>query len=154
MFTFTPKSEKELQSMNLIDVGQYPFEVLAAHDKDEKGQPLISKKGNSMIKLKLKVWDINGNERVIYDYLVAMDNMIYKIKHFCDSVGLTVQYEQGRFSAHDCLGKSGTLDIVIQKDKTGQYADKNAVKDYVVTVNSKTAQVNNEVPFDDDDVPF
>jgi len=138
----TKKTDQELQEMSLIEPGQYPFEVIEAEDR-------ISKSGNEMIWLKLKIWDSLGRERFIFDYL--LDSMAHKVKHFCDITNMQDKYENENLLATDCLGKSGHLDLIIQKDKTGQYADRNSVRDYVV---KKSVEKVIETPFVDDDIPF
>lgn len=119
---FTPKSEKELKEANLIEPGIYDFEVMTAINKK-------SKSGDDMIELRLKVWDKDGKERTIFDFLT--EKMLHKVKHFSDVAKLSDKYESGNLDAFDCIGKSGKAKIGIQKDKTGEYPDKNTVKDYV-----------------------
>lgn len=140
---FQPKTEKELAAMNLIQPGIYDFEVWNANDK-------TSKSGNEMIELKLKIWDHSGQERIIFDYLLEV--MAFKLKHFADTTGLSKKYEEGIISALDCIGKCGKLDLIIQKDKSGQYADKNTVKDYIVE--AKSTDTPGEDKIFDDEIPF
>lgn len=140
---FKPLSDKELQALNLIEAGTYDFEVLEAKDRQ-------SKSGNEMIELKLKIWDNNGHERFVYDYL--LESMSYKLKHFCECTGLLQKYEDGELRDVHCVGKSGKLDLIIQKDKTGQYGDKNSVKNYIVA--SAAQPVANHHPELNDDIPF
>lgn len=141
MFSFTPKTEEELNANNLLTPGIANFEVVQAMQK-------VSKSGNSMIEMKLRIWDRNGKEKIIHDYLVDIPSMSYKIKHFCDSTEMSDKYEQGCFSDVDCIGKTGKLKIIISKDKTGGYPDKNSVADYLTTESKK------EDAFHDDDIPF
>lgn len=142
---FTPKTDKELAEQNLLPEGVYDFEVMDA--KDQR-----SKAGNEMIAIKLRLWASDGSERHVYDYL--MESMAFKLKHFADVSGLSTQYAAGRLSAQDCLNGSGKLKLIIKKDKTGQYADQNAVKDYVTEKKEiAPAPSNNEAPVEDD-VPF
>lgn len=119
---FNVKSDEELAVMNLVPDGQYQFEVIKAEDTQ-------SKSGNDMIKLQLKVWDLEGREHTIFDYL--LEAMPKKLKHFAKHLGLIAKYESGELLADDCVGKCGTLDLVIQEDKTGKYPPRNSVADYV-----------------------
>lgn len=145
MFTFTPKTEQDFQTMNLLEPGEGNFEIMNAIQK-------VSENGNPMIELILKVWDKNGKERNIFDYLVNVPSMEHKIKRFCDCCGLEVQYQAGCFAAEDCIGKSGKLKIAITKDKSGQYPDKNTVAGYLV---GKGEIVSFNIPaLADDDLPF
>jgi hypothetical protein len=141
---FKPLSEEEIQMEGLIDPGQYSYQVIEA--TDEK-----SKSGNDMIKLKLRVWDANGKERLIFDYL--LEAMAFKLRHFCEGLGLLESYNSGTLSSASCEGKCGHLELMIQKDKTGQYAPKNAVKDYIVKDKSDSEAKVAE-GFIEDDLPF
>ncbi len=118
---FTPKTEEELALENLLPAGEYDFEVISAEDAR-------SSKGNDMIKLKLRIFH-DESERQVFDYL--MEAVHYKLKHFCDAADLAREYESGVLKASMCNGRAGRLRLAIEKDKTGQYSDKNAVKDYI-----------------------
>lgn len=122
--TFIPKKEEEL--IDLLAEGDGDFEVISAERTE-------SKNGNPMIKMSLKVWDKNGEHKFIYDYLMLTDKKysLRRIRHFCYSCGLGELYECGKINASDCVGKAGKLKIGIQKDKNGQYCDKNIVTDYI-----------------------
>lgn len=149
---FKPQSEQELQSMSLIDPGLYSFEVAEAQDK-------LSKKGSEMIELKLKVWDSNGVERVVFDYL--LEAMSYKLRHFAECAGILDKYEAGQLIAADCLNRRGKVELIIQEGKPkpegGYYDNKNSVKDYV-KIEGKTvnmAHASKESDFQDDlEIPF
>lgn len=143
-FTFTPKSDEEIMAQNLLQPGIGQYEVMSAILK-------MSKSGNPMIEMKIKVWDAAGSERIIYDYLINMPSMEFKIKHFCESCGLDEKYKDGRFTDMDCVQKSGRLRIGIQKDKSGNnYPDRNCVVDYIK--HDPTLMKKEE--FADDDLPF
>ena len=74
-----PLSQDELKQGDLMENGIYDFQVIKATEK-------ISKSGNEMIELQLKVWESNGRERFIFDYL--LEQLEYKIGHFemCRSI--------------------------------------------------------------------
>jgi len=150
---FTPKTEKEIIEANLWPEGEYSFQIARAIDS-------VSKNGNEMIKLTLNVYNNEGRSQIIYDYL--MEVMEFKLRHCAEACGLIKKYETGKLDAIDFEGKTGTVKIAIQKDKSGQYPDKNAVKDYVVESKLTTAQEkhtkdkgNAYVSDDlDDEIPF
>lgn len=142
---FAPKTEKEIAEANLLEPGVYDYEVVYAQDK-------VSKSGNDMIELKLRIFSDRG-ERLIHDYL--LEAIAYKLRHFCESAGILSQYEAGSLIAEDCLGKAGKLKLGIQRDKTGAYPDKNTVQDYEVDGASEPKPVRFEqVALKDDNVPF
>ena len=45
--------------------------------------------------------------------------------------GLGDSYDSGDLDAGMFVGKTGTLELIIQKDKSGKYPDKNSVQDYL-----------------------
>ena len=139
----TPRTEKEIAELNLIPPGVYDFEILDGMDK-------VSKAGSEMIELKLKVWDGNGAERIIFDYL--LDAMAFKLRHAAELCGLIDQYNAGRLNGHSFKGKTGKLKLGIQKDKNGVYADKNVVADYVTQKVVEAMASHKEAI--DDAIPF
>jgi hypothetical protein len=155
---FTPKTKEELQkeafeARGILPDGIYDFEVSTAEET-------VSKAGNAMLKIKLLIWDMNGHARVIYDYLLI--DMQYKIFNFCAAIKNSEAYDAGEVVAENLVGKSGKARIVTQKDKSGQYGDRNVVKEYVLPgAVSMSAQERKSSPDDsvrplsiDDEIPF
>lgn len=122
---FQPKTEEEIAVANLLIGGDYPFEVVNAEEQ-------TSKAGNDMVKLRLNVINAEDRGHTIFDYLVGTEGAAYKLRHFAESVGLLAEYERGEMTADQMVGRSGTCQVGIQKDKSGQYPDKNVIRDYVV----------------------
>jgi len=151
---FSPKTADEISTFSLLEKGVYNFRVTKAEDQ-------ISKSGNEMIKLTLQIWDKAGDSHFIFDYL--LEKAAYKLRHFAECCGLIDKYNLGAFSAGDCEGREGKVDIIVQpgqpKPDGGFYADKNAVKDYVVgdkvvsILGKRLPSVKIEEGFDDD-FPF
>jgi hypothetical protein len=139
---FTPKSEEEITSENLLPAGIYQFEIVEAKEQ-------VSKSQNEMIKLTLKVWDNDGGEHYVYDYL--LESIAYKLRHAAEVCNLLDKYESGHLSADDFINKSGSLKLDIKKDKTNQYPDQNSVSDYVVLRGGATqlpaTVLSDEIPF-------
>ncbi len=142
---FTPKNENELS--NLLPDGEYDFEVIDAQDKKSQ------KSGADMIMLKIAIWQGDRISCYLFDYL--LESVAFKLRHCCDACGLLDKYQSGSLDATQFIGRTGKAKIIIQKDKTGQYPDKNAIKDYCLRpmkpVNSQ--QQHNQQP-KDDDLPF
>lgn len=138
MMRYTPYTEAEIQSMNLIDEGEYPFEVIEIITVDKYGLPMRDKNGNDMVKLKLLLWDNQNRQRTLYTYLSGDGALAYKLRHFARSIGMIDHYEQGTFNIEQTIGKSGRAEIVIRKgnlklDGSGEmWPDKNDVKDFIV----------------------
>lgn len=151
---FTPKSEKQIAEEGLLPEGNYGFEVAKAEDK-------VSKSGNDMIEVNLRVFNTDGGFVFVRDFL--MEKIAYKLRHFAEAAGLLEKYESGEFTAADCEGRIGHVKIIIKKDPTGTYPDKNEVRDYVVgdttakadapKVNGHIADKAKQAPLDDS-IPF
>lgn len=146
---FTPKSEQEIQSENLLAPGIYDFEILKAEDTISKAS------GADMVKLQLHVFDADGQPRTVFDYL--LESVAYKLRHAAEVCDLLGDYERGQLAAEDFVGKTGKCKIAVQKDKSGQFPDRNGVSDYIVDAPRQSAAVHQRKPamaHMDDDIPF
>lgn len=121
---FQPMSENEIAESNLWPVGDYDFQVFDASDE-------ISKAGNPMVKLTVDVFNDEGDRKRVFDYLVASDTSMGKVLGFADAVGLREEYNRGELQTVDMVQRSGRCKLGIQKDKNGQYPDKNSVANYI-----------------------
>ena len=147
--TFKPKTEKEIAEAMLLPAGEYDFDVLEATDE-------TSSKGNAMIKLVLGIYVGERIGRKVTDYIVG--SMEAKLRHLCDCLGLLAEYQAGTLSADMCRGRNGRVKLTIQQDKTGQYPDKNAVRDYCLRaakpIAGEAAEVKSGNSDKPDDLPF
>jgi hypothetical protein len=153
MYTFTPMTEEEISSYNLMEKGIYDFEVIKSIRK-------VSKSGNPMAELQLNVWDKAGKQHTIFDYLVfsSIPLNIKKVKHFCDATGLAEKYKQGSIP-EELERFSGKVEIGVQdeqpKEGGGFYPKKNIVLDYIVIDKAEIKYestpadnfINDEIPF-------
>lgn len=109
-----------------------------------------------MIVLQLVVWGNDGKEHFVYDNLVGSKNMEWKTRRFCECVGLLKEYESKTFNENLCEGRSGKVQIIQQKGQPkeggGFHKDKNAVEDYIVTLELKEFKKTDFV--DDELLPF
>jgi hypothetical protein len=148
---FEPKSEAEVAAANLIPGGEYPFEVVSAEEQISKSS------GNDMIKLVVGVSTEDGGTRNIFDYLVGSEGSAYKVRGFAVATGHLDKYDNGELKADEMVGWSGWCRVGIQKDKTGQYPDKNVIRDYFAKANgaAPTAKPKGQAPaMVDEDIPF
>lgn len=137
----TPKTEEEVSTNKLCPEGDFQFEVVKATEK-------TSKSGNEMIEIVLKVWANDGEEYMVYDYL--MDKVAYKIKHFCEATNLSDKYNKGIVTDQDCEYKTGMVRIKHQKDNRDTSIMRHTVKDYLLSKGDKESD-----EFDGgDDIPF
>lgn len=157
----------EEQVSNLIPDGIYEFEVMEFHDTDQHNNPLMTKgnpekgtKPERMIMIKLKIWDHNGSERRITDWIILNSQWAYKFRHFCDAIGELARYESKQFEGRLSIGKMGKLKLYRAKSKDPKYQDSNKIGDYIRLSDQKPptkAQLEREEankPFFSDDVPF
>lgn len=143
---FSPKTEQEVAAAGLWAKGTYHFEIAEASDT-------VSKNNNDMTALVVRIYDKEGKSRKVFDWLVDTEGGAYKIRHFAEATGLLAQYETGNMPAEIMVGKTGRCEVIVQKDKTGAYPDKNAISDYL-----KAEPGAAPVSFDrkdlDDEIPF
>jgi hypothetical protein len=161
---YTPYTEAQIISMNMMEEGIYPFEVLEATTTDKFNNPMVDRNGNDMAKLKLCVWDNENKERILITYMSGDGAFAYKLRHFAQTLGMIQDYEGGFFNVHNTIGKSGKANIIVKKgtmknDGSGEmWADRNEVKDFVVSTEPVTIQppVLSVPPTQDldDEIPF
>jgi hypothetical protein len=150
---FQPKQEHELR--DVLPKGIYTAEVFDAQDTK-------SKAGNDMIKLNLRVYH-NDGKVLLNDYLI--EDLAYKIRHFCVAAGILDVYERGELSAADC--KNHTIQVRLTVKKSEEYGDQNNIADYVVPKDGNSAkdeslkgpsaaqqQASRDAAAENDDLPF
>ena len=107
-------------AIDLLPAGTYEAVVKRATEK-------LSKTQNEMIELILTCFSPGGVEVDVFDYLVFVDSMAYKVKHFCESAGIPVT---GELTVDQCIDRN--VRVKLKVDKGGEYPDKNSVADYLV----------------------
>lgn len=128
---------------SLIPDGEYDGEIAAAEDK-------LSKKGSEMIEAKVRVWAGGGGPRLVFDYIVNPGSL-YKLKQIAAASGQMAKYETGAMGADDIRGISVRVSVKTQKDKTGDFPDKNVIARYLAPA---AGEGNHGKPAADDDIPF
>lgn len=145
---FTPitaeEAEKAKKTGSLWEAGDYGFDVQDALEK-------TSKAGNDMIELVLNVYNEHGDVKQVRDYL--LESIAWKIRSAAQACGLSTEYDSGHLTAMDFVGKSGKLQLKIQKSKDPQYGDKNVVADYYMAVSGAVTPAKKPVELDDE-IPF
>lgn len=147
---FQPKTDKEIAEEGLKPEGVYPFEISGAEHHVSKTS------GNESIRLTVRVFYDDDKIHLVDDYLTP--KFSYKFKNVFKALGLMDYYEKGDVSDPEIfVGKTGYLDLTIQKDKNGVYPDRNAIKKYhepeEETVETKPASTETKDDFADD-IPF
>ncbi len=146
---FTPKTEEQVSAGSLFPKGEYDFEVFAATDTRSKSS------GAEMLALQVDVYNIDGHKTRIFDYLLDGERSAYKLRHFAEAIGMLEAYATGELKDYQCVGRTGTCKVNIQKDKTGDYPDKNTITDYVVRgAAAKPAPVRRDETTEESEIPF
>jgi hypothetical protein len=116
LFSFDPNT-----SDAPLPRGRQEVEIIAA-------QPRVSRAGNPMLDLTYRATGEGGDGEVILkDYLVSTPRSKWKIKRFCQALGL--DFEAGAIDPALVVGRRLTVEIGIEDD--GQGRDRNVVNDYV-----------------------
>lgn len=132
---FDPVTEEEAQQSAkpgwLLKPGQCDFEVKTAnlHTKEKIGGEV-----SESIHLILRLYDANGKEADVHDYLTPA--FAHKFRHFAYATGLGHLYEKGEIEPEDCAGRTGRC-IVRTKEQRG-YEPKNDIADYVIADSTKS----------------
>lgn len=161
-FDYQPLTEEECTKnrYKIAPDGIYSFVVVDKVDK-------ISQNGFPLRELTLEF--VNHHEGTyfkVWDKLLAMPNMEWKNRHFCQSTGTIEEYENRQFSSLSCVGLKGFASIATKKGDQredskggGFYPDRNIVKDYVLkttstsTYNAPLQKVSNGETLNED-IPF
>lgn len=117
---FAPKSKQEL-SPTLRD-GTYPATVTKAEEK-------VSRSGNDMIALTLRVEAPEGGSVLVNDWLIPNDKNMWKIHAFCEAAGLSDRYMRGGLDAYDCMG--ACVNVKVRNEVSEQFGEQARVKGYV-----------------------
>jgi len=144
----TEQLEKEVKESNLIPKNTIcDFEVLQEVNfgtRSVKTEDAISSSKNPMLVLVLKVYYGENQFQTIIDYITTTHpKMEFKARHCAAALGLDLK----DFTAENCVGKSGKCKIGIQRDKNGDYPDRNNIADYVAKGVMSTAEVDDSIPF-------
>lgn len=118
----TPKTENEIASANLLPKGWYPCTITEAEEK-------VSKKGNEMIELNVKVYRPTGGFNFVRDFLMDNEASAAGLRHCADMCGCLSDYEAGAIKPELWIDREGWVKIGIEKGKDN-YPDKNRIYDY------------------------
>lgn len=135
---FNPKD-----ASTLIQDGEYDGEIALAEETH-------SKAGSEMLKLTVRVWAGSGGPRTVFDYVVNPGGL-WKLKQIASASGQMDKYEAGSMGAGDLNGVSVRVGVKTQKDKTGQFEDKNVIARYLAPA---AGEGNHGKPAADEEIPF
>lgn len=154
---FTPITREEQMKAkgNLWPNGWYPASIGDLDDSAIEG--VSQKSGAPYFKLNIEVFADNGSFRRVSCFLMVEGKMNWLLRSAAESCGLLDKYEAGELCAEDFKGRSCFVKLGVEKDKTGQYPDKNKITDFKVDDSldkGAIAPSKKTVPLEDDSVPF
>ena len=141
-----PKEFFDSTTKNL-STGKASFTVKKVKTQNEKGEPLLNRKGHEMIQLVLDVRDSSGKSGTLIDYLHG--NFPSKIYEFLVGVGKSNFYCENGFHAETLVGSKGEVSITMRPTDKNPEGVPSA--DYYYEPTVKKQQSNEEF---DDDIPF
>lgn len=147
-FEFTPLNDQELEAERealqrgyLPEEGTYEYSVIKSED-------MISKSGKPMFHFVLDVY-VKSSKNAVHLFMLKDKGFLWKIKAFCDSLGMQDKYNEGKLSSSDFYNQSGKAEF------THQYSKERGWKfDVNKFVTKNKNQIEEEKPFKDDDIPF
>ncbi|MDP7030247.1 MAG: DUF669 domain-containing protein [Phycisphaerales bacterium] len=154
---FNPSDGSQRSGLELLPAGEYDIEVIEAEERS-------SQKGNQMIALTLQAKHPDGYDARVWDYLVSVQAAVFKIKMFCEATGLQKQFERGRLTAEECVGRRARATVIIEEGRDG-FSDRNSIQEYrpadaeprgIATNPGETAAEPpaEPMPVSDQDIPF
>lgn len=107
----------------LLQAGHGRFKV-------ESAEEALSKKGNPMLALKIRLYDFTNAEAVITEYITGA--LFYKARNLLRAGGMNIPHgdTKAEWGVLDFEGKQGRCEIGID-DPTGNFPAKNIIKAYL-----------------------
>jgi hypothetical protein len=152
---FTPKSDSEIEAAEKERKERWVWPINQNYDFTILGA--VEKTGDygEYIDLEAKLYHPNGEWNQTLRDFVGSESP--RLKTLCYAVGLGERYEAGEINAYDFNNKSGKCKLIVKRDKSGVYHDKNKISDYVRS-NEQSAKSSGELlkskPPIDDEIPF
>lgn len=163
MFAYEVMNEQEAMSerFQLLKEGEYDAVITSSSDT------ISANSGNPMMDMTVSVFDANGKQHDVRDFLVFTKNMMWKVVHFADSAGLLKEYEERKLCSEVAVNARVRVKInieeggIIPQDKLkgkalgSKYPDKNKVEDYIMKEDQKPLSNSaDDDLFQDDDIAF
>lgn len=158
MFNYQVMTQEEAlaERFQLLKEGIYDAVITASQDA------ISATSGNPMMDMTVTVYDDNGREHNVRDFLVFTKSMMWKVIDFATSAGILKEYEEGKLCSDVVVGKRIKVKIVIEEGREipedklkgkpvgSKYPDKNKIESYI---KSEAKGIDLE-PDLNDDVPF
>jgi hypothetical protein len=146
---YTRITEEQDQLRNILPKGEYAFVVKSIIEKKTKSGSY------DMLEVELGALSEEGREVTIKDWIVLMEEMGWKLRHFAATCGILDRYDDEILEAKDFLGKNGVVKLSIAEyEKDGEMRKINRVADYVKPGKASPASQAAPNDFVDDDIPL
>lgn len=156
MFQYEVMTEEQAmqERFQLLKEGEYDAVIRDSKDT------ISASSGNSMMDMTVSVFDENGKDHDVRDFLVFTKSMMWKVVHFAESANIIKEYETGNLCSDVAIGKRARVKIVIEqgsqipedklkgKPAGSLYPDKNKIEDYIKAGDKKDSDLL------DDDIAF
>ncbi len=160
-FDYEPLTEERAlqERYQLLPDGKYKGYV-------ERSLPKISSSNNAMAELTITIFDKDGYNHSVKDYLPFTKNMAWKMLHFCESASLKKEYDDRKFTPELAEGKNVIVELKTQMGKeipedklNGKplgscYPAKNVINDYLIDNDVIENNVEKKEDFFNDTIPF
>src|SRR6267154_4560530 len=152
MFQYEIMSEEQAmqERFQLLKEGEYDAVIRDSKDS------VSANSGNSMMDMTVSVFDENGRDHDVRDFLVFTKSMMWKVIHFAESANINKEYEAGQLCSDVAIGKRVRVKIVVEQgseipqDKLkgkplgSRYPDKNKIEDYIKQSDKKESDFLND----------
>lgn len=131
---------------NLLAEDEGDWQIIEGKDTQRK------RDNADMMVLKIKGWDKNGKEGIIFAYVSEP----WQLKRICESADKIDLFNKNEISAADMVGWTGRGVFKSEVDQTGQYEDKTIISKWIKHDGSagRKQEATEEKPPFDDDIPF
>lgn len=160
---YAPKTDEQLEAERpRLREGIIDWEIISTLLKD--GEKINKDTGNlekyKYFELNIKVYDSNGTQGFVKEFLSNQPKMIWKLKQFCDAAALHNEYMNPPLECFMLNGKCGRGMGHFQKNKDPNYADQFKIKSFNIKEDEDKAkpplkqQSDSMDKFEDEDIPF
>lgn len=98
----------EIEEFPLLQEGEANFQIISAEDVISHGAAKQGLLEPDQIRVKMKVWDINGKQGVCFDYIPYNPDYRWKLGKFLSAIGM------------ERLSKTGDIDTDVFSERAGK----------------------------------
>lgn len=111
--------------------GEYDGAIASAEETQ-------SRKGADMLKLGVRVYNKEGQEKIVTDYIVNPSGL-FKLEQIARAFGKGAEFKANKFDVFTVLEKRLTITLKVT-EASGDFPEKNDVKKYAASASAKAAR--------------